>query len=72
MTPLLRMIGSRPMMLFAGTMGDSCCFTGLISAARDKKIMGLDSSTWFKLAYVGYLYFIMSILSRIAEIVEEK
>ena len=72
MTPLLRMMGSRPMMLFAGTMGDSCCFTGLISAARDKKIMGLNSPIWFRLAYVGYLYFIMAILSRIAEMVEEK
>jgi len=72
MTPLLRMMGSKPMMLFAGTMGDSCCTAGFISAVRDKKVMGLDSSTWFRLAYVGYLYFIMTILSRIAEIVEEK
>ncbi|MDY6795858.1 MAG: hypothetical protein SWK76_11385 [Actinomycetota bacterium] len=72
MTPLLKLIGSRPMMWFGGTMGDSCCFTGMIAAASDKKIAGLDSRTWFSMSLVGYLYFIMSILSRLVEITEEK
>jgi hypothetical protein len=70
MTPLLRLMGSRTMMWSMGTMGDSCCLMGTISAARDKKIAGLASETWFSLAFVGYLYFIMSILSRIANEME--
>jgi hypothetical protein len=72
MTPLLRLLGSRPMMLFGGTMGDTCCMVGLIAAATDKKLKGIDSRTWFSLSLVGYLYFLMSILSRILETIEEK
>ena len=72
MTPLLRLLGSRPMMLFGGTMGDTCCMIGLIAAAADKKFKGIDSRTWFSLSLVGYLYFLMSILSRILDAIEEK
>ena len=72
MTPLIRLLGSRPMMLMVGTMGDSCCMTGLYTAFKDKKVMGLASQTWFMLAFVHYLYFIMAILSRTLEVLEEK
>jgi len=72
MTPLLRMLGSRSMMLMVGTMGDSCCMMGLYTAFKDKKVMGMASQTWFMLAYVYYLYFIMSVLSRTLEVIEEK
>jgi hypothetical protein len=70
-TPLLKLIGSKPMMWFAGTMGDSCCTMGLLTAVTDKRIKGVNSQTWFSLAFVGYLYFIMSILSRIVEEIDK-
>jgi hypothetical protein len=72
MTPLLKLLGSRAMMLTVGTMGDSCCTMGLYTAFKDKKVMGLGSQTWFMLAFVYYLYFIMSVLSRTLEVLEEK
>lgn len=72
MTPLMKIIGSKPMMWFAGTMGDSCCTMGLLSAVADKKFGRITSQTWFSLAFVGYLYFIMSILSRLIDEIEKK
>jgi hypothetical protein len=64
MTPLLKLLENRAMMFMMGTIGDSCTLTGIVCAMKDKKVLGMGSQTWFMIAYVHYLYFIMSILSR--------
>lgn len=70
MTPLLRLLESRAMMLAVGSMGDSCTLMGIYTAVKDKKVLGMGSQTWFMLAFVHYLYFIMSLLSRVIDAIE--
>jgi len=72
MTPLLKLLENRAMMLALGTIGDSCTLMGIYTAIKDKKVAGMGSQTWFMLAYVHYLYFIMSILSRAIGTVESE
>jgi hypothetical protein len=72
MTPLLKLLESRAMMFAVGTAGDSCTCIGVYTAAKDKKILGMGSQTWFMLAFVNYLYFIMSLLSRLIDAVEKE
>ncbi|MBN1290057.1 MAG: hypothetical protein JXA49_10535 [Actinobacteria bacterium] len=72
MTPLIRLMESRLMMWICGTCGDSLCTIGFIAAIRNRQIAGFKPTTWVMFAMVFYLYFIMSLLSRIlAEIVEQ-
>jgi hypothetical protein len=72
MTPMLRLLESRAMMWAVGTIGDSCTLMGIYTAVKDRKVAGMGSQTWFMLAYVHYLYFIMSILSRAIDTVESE
>jgi len=72
MTPLLKLLENRAMMLALGTIGDSCTLMGIYTAVKDKKVAGMGSQTWFMIAYVHYLYFIMSILSRTIGTVESE
>ena len=70
MIPMLRLLESRPMMWAVGSMGDSCTMLGVYTAVRDRKFLGMGSQAWFMLALMNYLYFIMSLLSRVIDAVE--
>lgn len=72
MTPLLKLLENRAMMLALGTIGDSCTLMGIYTAVKDRKVAGMGSQTWFMIAYVHYLYFIMSILSRLVDVDESE
>lgn len=52
-------------MWLCGTCGDTLSTIGIIMAIKNKKVAGFKPATWFQLAMVFYMYFIMSILSRI-------
>jgi uncharacterized membrane protein len=70
MTPVLKLLENRLMMIAVGTAGDSCSCVGVYTAVTNKKVLGMPSQTWFMLAFVNYLYFIMSLLSRLIDKME--
>ncbi len=65
MTFLLKMLEKSWMMWICGTCGDVLTLIGIVTAAANITVAGFTPVTWILLAFVFYLYFIMSLLARL-------
>jgi len=65
MTFLIRILEKSWMMWLCGICGDALTLVGIIMAATNQTVAGFTPITWILLAFVFYLYFIMSLLARL-------
>lgn len=66
MTFLIKMMESRAMMWLCGAFGDALVIVGIVFAALNTSVAGFTPIVWFLLAMVFYVYFVISMLARIA------